>query len=135
MIYQELKEIENAIEGCEYSADGVTYYVAFDKLDSNISLDLAVKNRLLELEAISSSEESINITQIQQSKEDLLRLCNDWHMDESMCNKILSLVNEDTMLYRCCNESEYVSKGNVGEVFRIIENGNERILMDYYFLD
>jgi hypothetical protein len=98
-------------------------------------LDLAVKNRLLELEAISSSEESINITQIQQSKEDLLRLCNDWHMDESMCNKILSLVNEDTMLYRCCNESEYVSKGNVGEVFRIIENGNERILMDYYFLD
>lgn len=48
MLYQELKKIEKSIEGNEYSDWGVSYYVAIDKLDSSISLDLAVKNRLLE---------------------------------------------------------------------------------------
>lgn len=135
MLYQELKKIEKSIEGNEYSDWGVSYYVAIDKLDSSISLDLAVKNRLLELEAIASTEININITLIEHPNKELLQLCTDWHLDERICNEILSLVDEDTKLYRFCNDSEYISRGIIGEVFRIIEKGQDRILMDYYFSD
>lgn len=43
MLYDELIRIENMIEGNEYFAGGVSYFVGIDKLDSSLSLDLAVK--------------------------------------------------------------------------------------------
>ena len=31
--------------------------------------------------------------------------------------------------------NEYISKGVIGEIFRIIEKGQERILVDFYVVD
>ena len=135
MLYQKLKKIEQSIEGCEYSDGGDSYCIGIDKLDSNVSLEMAVKNRLLELDAIASSEIDIATTLIQHPEKELLQLCTDWHFDEKICNEILSLIDEDIKLYRCCKDSEYVAKGNIGDVFRIIVKGQERVLLDYYIVD
>lgn len=56
MLYEELKSIENMIEGNEYSNGGLSYYVGVDKIVNTISLDLAIKKCLLEIEAIVSSK-------------------------------------------------------------------------------
>lgn len=135
MFYQKLKKIEQSIQGCEYSDGGVAYCLGIDILDSSITLDRAVKKRLLELNAIISTEIDIVITQIQHPEEELLQICTAWHFDEKICNEILSLVDENVKLYRCCEESEYVAKGNIVDVFRIIEKGPERVLLDYYIVD
>lgn len=44
MLYEELKRIENLLEGDEYSESGVTYYFAADKIDDTVSFDIALKN-------------------------------------------------------------------------------------------
>ncbi len=60
MLYDELIRIEKMIEGNEYFVGGVSYFVGIDRIDSSISLDLAVKNRLLELDAIRTFIEKGN---------------------------------------------------------------------------
>ena len=47
MLYEELKSIENMIEGNEYSNGGLSYYVGVDKIVNTISLYLAIKKCLL----------------------------------------------------------------------------------------
>lgn len=42
MIYESLKQIENRIEGEEYTAGGVTFYMTVDKLDFDISDNTAL---------------------------------------------------------------------------------------------
>lgn len=135
MLYDELIRIEKMIEGNEYFSGGVSYFVGIDKLDSSLSLDLAVKNRLLELDAIRSSEKNMVMTQIMHPENELKRLCEEWHLDEKICKIILGAINADTKLYRCCDDFEYISRGAVGEIFRIIEKGKERVLIDFYIAD
>lgn len=135
VLYEELKSIENLIEGNEYFDGGVSYCVGIDKIDGAVSLDFAIKKCLLEMEAIVSSEMKIVITPIKYPRDEIKNLCTEWHLNEQICNKMLSLIDEDTKLYRCCDDYEYISKGVIGEIFRIIEKGQERILVDFYVVD
>lgn len=106
-----------------------------DKIDDELSLDYAIKKFLLEMEAIASSEENIVITPINYPRNEIRNLCAEWHLNEKICNEILSLIDDDTKLYRCCDDYEYISKGNVGEIFRVIEKGQERVVVDFYIID
>ena len=119
----------------EYFDGGVSYCVGIDKIDGAVSLDFAIKKCLLEMEAIVSSEMKIVITPIKYPRDEIKNLCTEWHLNEQICNKMLSLIDEDTKLYRCCDDYEYISKGVIGEIFRIIEKGQERILVDFYVVD
>lgn len=135
MLYEDLKNIENLLEGNEYCEGGVTYYVGFDKIDSNLSVDIAIKNFFLKMEATASSEKNIVITPIKCPKNEIRNLCAKWHLNEQICNKILSLIDDSTKMYRCCDDYEYISRGVVGEIFRIVEKGQERVLIDFYLVD
>lgn len=57
------------------------------------------------------------------------------HVGEEMCNEILRMIGENVKIYRCCNDSEYIFRGNVEAVFRVIENEEERVLIDFYVVD
>lgn len=70
MLYEILKNIEKLIEGNEYSAGGVSYYVGIDKLEDGLPLELAVKKILLQMEVIASSEIDIVIIPIKQPRND-----------------------------------------------------------------
>lgn len=135
MIYETLRSIEKSIEGNEYTAGGVSYYVGVDRLDNDLPLDLAVKKILLRIEALASSEADIVITSIKHPVNEMRKLCDKWHLDEHICNELLNLVDDDTKMYRCCEDYEYISRGVVGELFRVIEKGKERVLMDFYVVD
>ena len=134
-MYEELKSIVNLVEGNEYTAGGVSYYIDIDKLDSSENLDISIKKRLFECEAIPSAEINMVITSISNPRDELSHLCDEWYLDEDISSKILSLISDDMKLYRCCNDYEYISKGFVGEIFRIMETGKERILISFYVVD
>lgn len=135
MLYEDLKSIGDLLEGNEYSDRGVSYYIGIDKIDNNVSIDFAIKKILLKMEAIASEEKNIVITPIKYPQNEIRNLCAEWHLNEQICNKMLSLVDGDTKMYRCCDDYEYISKGAVGELFRIIEKGRERVLIDFYIVD
>lgn len=135
MLYEKLKSIENSLEGDECSEGGVTYYISVDKIDNTGSLDFTLKNILLNLEIIQSLEENIVITPIKCPQNEMRKLCSEWHFSEQICDEIISLIDNDTNMYKCCDDYEYIAKGCVCEILRIIEKGQERVLVDFYVVD
>lgn len=135
MLYEKLKSIENALEGNEFSEGGVSYYISVEKMDDTVSFDIALKNILVELEAIPLSEDNIVLTQIEFPQDEIRKLCAEWHLGEQISDEIIGLIDDDTKVYRCCEDYEYISKGLVGEIFRIIEKGQERVVVDFYLVD
>ena len=135
MLYENLKNIENLLEGNEYSDGGVSYYIGVDKIDKNVSVEVSIKKILLDMGVIFSLEEDIVVTPIICPKNEMRSLCEKWHLDEQIYNQMLDTVDDFTKMYKFCDDFEYISKGNVGEIFRIIENGQERVLIDFYMVD
>ncbi len=66
---------------------------------------------------------------------ELKQLCANWHVDEKICDKLLEALDENVKMYRCCDDLEYISRGNVADIFRIIENGEERVLIEFFVVD
>lgn len=135
MLYENLKSIENILEGNEYFEGGVSYCISFEKIDNTISLEIALKSILLDLKVIQSLEENIVITPIKCPQSEIIKLCQKWHLTEQISNKIIRLIEDDTKMYKCCDDYEYISKGNIGEILRIVEKGQERVLVDFYVVD
>lgn len=135
MLYEKLKNIEGLLEGNEYFEGGVSYCMSVEKIDDTIPLDLALKNILLRLEAIDSFEENMIITPIQCPKNEIKKLCEEWHLKEQIDIQIMTIIDNDTKMYRCCDDYEYISKGCVSEILRIIEKGKERVFVDFYVID
>ena len=132
MLFEELKCIENQIEGNEYFDGGVAYCIAIDKIDHALPLDCAVHQFLSEV--TEEPEINVEITAIKEPKSELRNLCIQWHLDDEITNKILELVDDDTRVYKGCEDYVYVSLG-VSEIYRIIEKENERVVIDFYVTD
>ena len=104
-------------------------------MDDTVSFDIALKNILVELEAIPLSEDNIVLTQVKCPQDEIRKLCAEWHLGEQISDEIIGLIDDDTKVYRCCEDYEYISKGSVGEIFRIVEKGQERVVVDFYLVD
>lgn len=109
--------------------------MSIEKIDDTIPLDVALKNILLRVEAINSFEENIMMTPIQCPQKEIRKLCKEWHLKEQIYIQIVEIVDNDTKMYRFCDDYEYISKGCISEILRMIEKGKERVFVDFYVVD
>lgn len=130
MLYEELINITNLLEGNEYYEGGVSYYLGIMKMGIDLPLELAIKSVLPEIE--ESGSELISIT---EPRIEIENLCKKWHLEPFIYNKMCGLIDDNTKLYKFCDDSEYVSQGVISEVFRIMQKGRERVLLDFYVVD
>ena len=72
MLFEELKRIENQIEGNEYFDGGVVYCITIDKIDHAQPLDCAVYQFLSEV--TEEPEINVEITAIKEPKSELRNL-------------------------------------------------------------
>lgn len=135
MFYEELKNIEKLLEGNEFFDSGVTYYIGIDKLDESLPMDIALKRVLIDCNAIDTLEENIDIISIENPMNEMQKLCEEWHLNNIITRKMLKKIDDKTQMYRFCEDYEYISKGCVGEIYRIIKKGRETVLIDFYIVD
>ena len=134
MIFEKLKSIEKTIEGTEYFTNGVAHYFSVDKLDITDSLQLAIKQHLIQMKAIDPTE-NVTLTLIDNPQNDIKTLCDEWHFDKSVIAGILSIVDGTTKVYKCCEDFEYIAIGNVGDIFRILVTKQEIVFLEFYIVD
>lgn len=130
MLYEELINITSLLEGNEYHEGGISYYLGIMRMDIDLPLELAIKRVLPEIE--ESGSELISIT---EPRSEIENLCAKWHLEPFVYNKMCSLIDDNTKLYKFCGDSEYLSQGVLSEVFRIMQKGQERVLLDFYVVD
>ncbi len=133
-IYNEFKNIENRLSGKEPTIHGGTYYFAVDRLDKSDDIILSLKDYFLKLEAVNEEDEII-LSVINNPDEDIKKICNDWHIEEVLTDRLSELISTSQGYYRVCEDYRYLSRGNCGEIFRIIETDNELIILDFYITD
>lgn len=134
MIYESLKQIENRIEGEEYTAGGVTFYMTVDKLDFDISDNTALKNYFVSRYVISYDDE-ISFIPVESKFDDMAKLCKEWHFSQSITDEIIDLISHCDGYYQMFKDYYYVAKGNISDIFRVIRYGNELILLELYICD
>lgn len=83
----------------------------------------------------SPSEIELNIEKIETPREEMKRLSEEWHFDEEISGRMLGLLANNEEMYRFCNDYKYISRGNVGEIFRVIKRGEEMVLIGFYIAD
>lgn len=135
MLYEELLQIQKMLEGNEYTDGGVSYYIEIDRLDSSVPMSVALKWKLAALRVAPSSEIELNIEKIEAPTEEMKRLSEEWHFDEEISGRMLGLLANNEEMYRFCNDYKYISRGNVGEIFRVIKRGGEMVLIGFYIAD
>ena len=135
MLYEELLQIQKMLEGNEYTDGGVSYYIELDKLDSSVPMSVALKWKLIQLKVASPSEIELNIEKIEAPREEMKRLSEEWYFDEEISGRMLDLLANNEEMYRFCNDYKYISRGNVGEIFRVIKRGEEMVLIGFYIAD
>lgn len=133
MIFEQLKKLEKSVEGNEYFRGGVGYYFSVDKLDESISLKLALKQRLLEIKAIELTE-NITLTIVDNPQDDINTICENWNFDKTITNEIQNLIDDTTNVYRCCADYQYISKGCVCDIFRIIVKNGKLFCWNFILL-
>ena len=133
-IYNEFKNIENQLSGKEPTIHGGTYYLAVDRLDKIDDILLSLKKYLLKLEAVNE-EDDISLSIINNPEEDIKKICNDWHIEQVLGERLSELISASQRYYKVCEDYCYMSRGNCGEIFRIIETDNELIILDFYITD
>lgn len=135
MLYEELLQIQKMLEGNEYTDGGVSYYIELDRLDSSVPMSVALKWKLIQLNVASTSEIELNIEKIEAPREEMKRLSEEWYFDEEISGRMLDLLANNEEMYRFCNDYKYISRGNVGEIFRVIKRGEEMVLIGFYIAD
>jgi len=134
MIYESLKQIENRIEGEEYTAGGVTFYMTVDKLDFDISDNTALNNYFVSRYVISYDDE-ISFIPVESKFDDMAKLCKEWHFSQSITDEIIDLISHCDGYYQMFKDYYYVAKGNISDIFRVIQYGDELILLELYICD
>ena len=134
MIYEFLKQIENRIEGEEYTAGGVTFYMTVDKLDFDISDNTALNNYFVSRYVISYDDE-ISFIPVESKFDDMAKLCKEWHFSQSITDEIIDLISHCDGYYQMFKDYYYVAKGNISDIFRVIQYGDELILFELYICD
>ncbi len=106
-IYEALKDIEDRLEGEEY---------------------------FLELEAIFDDEDIV-LEIIPEVEEDIRSICTEWHLNEEFTDLMLRASIESKGYYKVCEDCYYIAKGNVCDVFRILETDDSLLILEFYKID
>ena len=134
MIYESLKQIEKRVEKEAYIAYGASHYLAVEKLKFDISDIASLKNLFVSYEVIDKSDE-INLIPIEDKTNDITKLCKEWHISESNTDEIIDIISHCDGYFRVFEDYYCVAKGNVCDVFRVIQSGDELVLLELYKCD
>lgn len=134
MMYDTFKTIEKYIEENEYFAGGVGYYFTVDMLDDTISLSDAIRKLLIEYRAMGEKDKT-ELSELGDAAIEVRKLCEEWHFEKEVTDKAVGCIEQNAKIYKCCEDYEFISYGNICSKFRIIETEKEKVLLEFYIVD
>ncbi len=140
-VYRELKKIAASMEGFQYTEKGNSYCFETGIMNVDESIHGASTNYLNHRQFFGARRfsgnfpERIKVTEIFSVTQALERLCKEWHMDIPTILRILELIDNNSKLYKFCEDNEMMFEGSRSEIFRVLDNGTERVMLDFYVVD
>ncbi|WP_028234483.1 hypothetical protein [Pseudobutyrivibrio sp. MD2005] len=133
-ILNKLKELERQVEENEYTEGTVSFYFFAEQLLINGDMIESLRNYFLGMEVIKENE-NIDLQEISFPEDDMKSICKEWHFDCKLIEELSILASECDGYYRIFEDYYYVAKGNVGDIFRIIELDRKVFVLEFYVID
>ncbi len=140
-LYQGMKKIAASMRGCEYSENGNSYCFEIGRMNVEESVREASTGYLSHRKFFGERKfadrfpERTKVTEILAVSQELICLCKEWHMDIVTRTAILELIDDNTKLYKFCEDNEIMFEGSTREILRVLDNGTERVMLDFYLID
>lgn len=136
VLEKELKKLE----GNEYTEGGVSFYIVLERLNVTSEENETVRQYLRQLTLTSKAEYSnidfCKLTMLEQGTDDLKKLFIEWHLDKDSIDHIINdLKTKQVSIYQFGQDYQYITQGNVSEIFRWICVDNEWYVLDFYIVD
>lgn len=124
-------QIERELEGDEYFSHGISYMFSCDQISKDLK---PLKDILLQNSAIGEDEE-VKLTSIDDRLADIKKISEDWHFNESIDSGLSKLIEEADGYYKMSDDGFYATNGNLWSIFRIVEKGDELVLLEFFHCD
>ena len=133
-IYDELKKIEDELEGEEYTDSGISYYFACDLVPATRKKAEAIRDILIRNKVIGKNDHAA-LAIIEDYVSDFKTISDEWHFNEQIKKRFLNIFKETDRYYRIMADGSYASYGNLWSICRVLQKGEETVLLEFYITD
>ncbi len=133
-VFDELKKIENKIDETSYTVDQISYYFGCDLVPMTLSDLNPLKDALLRNKIIGS-EDNVSLTRIDDTVTDIKAICQEWHFDDDTASRLTNVVQQSDGYYKMWADGSFASYGNLTSVCRVLQKGEEFVLLEFYICD
>lgn len=133
-VFDELKKIEKKIDETSYTVDQISYYIGCDLVTMTLSDLKPLKDALLRNKIIGAKE-TLTLTRIDDAVTDIRAICQEWHFDDDIASRLTNIVEQSDGYYKMWADGSYASYGNLTSVCRVLQKGEEFVLLELYICD
>ncbi len=133
-IFTELKELEKEIEKTDYEDGQITFniwceLVPMDMSDLNSLKDILVKNKVI------AAEDNVTLTKIDEPAADMEPICQEWHFGAEITSRLVNIAENSDGYYSVWADGSYAEYGYLWSTCRILQKGNESVVIEFYICD
>ena len=133
-LLEKLKKIDHEIEGEEFTQYGATYFFAFDVLEGAAD-DLSILEKyFMELE-LSPPLNKISLMEIDDPQGNMNKIATQFHFAPEPSQLLCEIAKNERGYYKVCEDGDCLSRGNLMDIFRIIKDGKDMIVLWFYLCD
>lgn len=133
-LFNELKGIEKEIDDICYTINQISYFMGCDLVSMTLS-DLEPLKEILVQRKITASDDNVSLTKIDNPTEDIRAICNEWHFDDAIASRLISIAEDADGYYHMWADGSYASYGNLMSICRVLQKDDEFILLEFYNCD
>ena len=130
-MYDELKKIEDELEGEEYFSGGLGYYFICDTVPITWKNAETIKETLVKSGEIRE-DVKVELVKIEDPVSDFETISDEWRFSEDIKERFLDILKEADGYYSYIPDGAY---GCVWTIHRLLQKGDELVMLEFYVSD
>ena len=133
-MYDELKKIEKELEGEEYTEGAIGYYYACDLVPDTGEINETIKEILIKNKVIGK-EDNVELMRVENIVSDFEPISDEWHYSEQIKKRFLDIFSGADGYYSMTADGSYAACGYLWSTCRVLQKGDEIVLLEFYITD
>ena len=133
-MYDELKKIEAELEGEEYTNGAIGYYFYCENIPESGEKIGNIKEILVRTKIIGEND-NVELSKIGDPVTDFELISDEWHFSDRIKKRFLDIFKEADGYYSMTADGSYASYGDLWSTCRVLQKGNELVLLEFYITD
>ena len=127
-MFTELKAIEEEIKRAGYAESQITFSLWCES-DQKPLKEILVKNKVI------GAEDNITLTKVDELAADMEAICREWYFEDEITLKLVNIAQSADGYYNVWADGSYAAYGYLWSTCRLLQKGNEFVILEFYICD